>query len=279
MSTDANARGARPSLGHIPGLDGIRALAVLAIIAFHTQSEFGPGRLLRRRRLLRPLWLPDHVAVGQGVGRHRDDPPPPVLGRAGPTPAPGPLLAGGRDRDRHGLRAAAAHHAAHPGRRAVDRVLRVELVLHPWRGHLLLAHLATLAAAAHVVAGDRGAVLPGVAARRVGRAQVRDGADAERASQRRAGGPRSPRGPRGAVGHGAGRRAACGCCRRRCPPPTRSGRGAGDCRRFSRWRAWARWPRPSGWWSWRRTATRRAPTTAPTAGPRPCWSAPPSPSG
>ncbi len=43
MSTDANARGARPSLGHIPGLDGIRALAVLAIIAFHTQLNSVPG--------------------------------------------------------------------------------------------------------------------------------------------------------------------------------------------------------------------------------------------
>ena len=36
MSTDANAPGARPTMGHIPGLDGIRALSVLAIIAFHT---------------------------------------------------------------------------------------------------------------------------------------------------------------------------------------------------------------------------------------------------
>ena len=35
MGTDANARGARPSRGHIPGLDGVRALSVLAIIAFH----------------------------------------------------------------------------------------------------------------------------------------------------------------------------------------------------------------------------------------------------
>ncbi|HEY6427959.1 MAG TPA: acyltransferase, partial [Acidimicrobiales bacterium] len=43
MSTDANARGARPSLGHIRGLDGIRAMSVLAIIAFHTGLNSVPG--------------------------------------------------------------------------------------------------------------------------------------------------------------------------------------------------------------------------------------------
>lgn len=43
MSTDANARGPRPTLGHIRGLDGIRALSVLAIIAFHTGLHSVPG--------------------------------------------------------------------------------------------------------------------------------------------------------------------------------------------------------------------------------------------
>ena len=43
MSTDANARGPRPTLGHIRGLDGIRALSVLAIIAFHTGLSSVPG--------------------------------------------------------------------------------------------------------------------------------------------------------------------------------------------------------------------------------------------
>ena len=43
MSTDANARGRRPTLGHIRGLDGIRALSVLAIIAFHTGLSSVPG--------------------------------------------------------------------------------------------------------------------------------------------------------------------------------------------------------------------------------------------
>ena len=43
MSTDANARGPRPKLGHVRGLDGIRALSVLAIIAFHTGLNSVPG--------------------------------------------------------------------------------------------------------------------------------------------------------------------------------------------------------------------------------------------
>jgi peptidoglycan/LPS O-acetylase OafA/YrhL len=46
MSTDANAPGApgaRPTLGHIRGLDGVRALSVLAIIAFHTGLNSVPG--------------------------------------------------------------------------------------------------------------------------------------------------------------------------------------------------------------------------------------------
>src|SRR5580692_3023412 len=43
MSTDANAPGGRPTMGHIRGLDGIRALSVLAIIAFHTGLNSVPG--------------------------------------------------------------------------------------------------------------------------------------------------------------------------------------------------------------------------------------------
>src|SRR6476620_4616740 len=31
------ARGTRPSLSHRPALDGVRALAVLAVVAFHTE--------------------------------------------------------------------------------------------------------------------------------------------------------------------------------------------------------------------------------------------------
>ena len=43
MSTDANAPGHRPSLGHIRGLDGIRLASVLAIIAFHSGLNLPGG--------------------------------------------------------------------------------------------------------------------------------------------------------------------------------------------------------------------------------------------
>src|ERR1700679_888067 len=43
MDTDANAPGVPPTLSRIRGLDGIRALSVLAIIAFHTGLSSMPG--------------------------------------------------------------------------------------------------------------------------------------------------------------------------------------------------------------------------------------------
>ena len=41
--TDANARGEQSALRHIRGLDGIRALSVLSIIAFHSGLSSLPG--------------------------------------------------------------------------------------------------------------------------------------------------------------------------------------------------------------------------------------------
>jgi peptidoglycan/LPS O-acetylase OafA/YrhL len=43
MDTDANAPGGHPTLSRIRGLDGIRALSVLAIIGFHTGLSSVPG--------------------------------------------------------------------------------------------------------------------------------------------------------------------------------------------------------------------------------------------
>ncbi len=43
VDTDADAREAEPGLGHVRGLDGIRALSVLAIIAFHSGLSWIPG--------------------------------------------------------------------------------------------------------------------------------------------------------------------------------------------------------------------------------------------
>ena len=141
-------------MGHIQGLDGIRALSVLAIIAFHTGLNSVPGGFygvdsffvlsgflitsllvrewsgtgtirLRRfwagraRRLLPALFL--LIAV---IG---------IVLAVVPAVLATPNIA---------------------GRRALDDVLRVELVLHPPRRDLLLAVDAAVAAAAHLVAGD-----------------------------------------------------------------------------------------------------------------------------
>jgi peptidoglycan/LPS O-acetylase OafA/YrhL len=43
VDTHADAREAEPGLGHVRGLDGIRALSVLAIIAFHSGLSWIPG--------------------------------------------------------------------------------------------------------------------------------------------------------------------------------------------------------------------------------------------
>ncbi len=43
MSRDANARGRQATLGHLRGLDGVRAFSVLAIIAYHSDIPGVPG--------------------------------------------------------------------------------------------------------------------------------------------------------------------------------------------------------------------------------------------
>ena len=231
MSTDANARGTRPTLGHIRGLDGIRAFAVLSIIAFHTGLNSVPGRLLRRRRLLRALGLPHHVAAGEGVERDGDDPAAPLLGRPGPPPAAGALPHGRRGGRRHGRLAQDPGHPEHRRRRRLDRLLRLELVLDPHRRHVLQPLGAALAVPAHLVAGDRGAVLLGVAARRAGRAAagIRSAAPG-----RRAGSPR----PR------ARRRRARRDARAGRAPRTPSGSAAAACTSSSPWPASAPSPPP-----------------------------------
>ena len=129
MNTDANAPGA-PELSRIRGPDGIRALSVLAIIAFHTGLSSVPGWFLRRRFVLRPVRIPDHVPVGQGVGGHRNDPAPTFLGRSRPPLLPALFLLIAVIGIVLTVVPGGPGHAPHPRRRALDDLLRLELVFH-----------------------------------------------------------------------------------------------------------------------------------------------------
>ena len=57
------------AMGYQPSLDGIRALAVVAVLLYHADLRWMPGRLPRRRRVLRGQRLPDHLAAARGAPR------------------------------------------------------------------------------------------------------------------------------------------------------------------------------------------------------------------
>ncbi len=120
-------------------------------------------RAPRRGHLLRPLRLPHHLAAGRRMVEDRDPLLPPLLRAPGPEAPPRPLhppparrrLRPVVRRDRH------VEHAAR--RRPGHDSLRRQLALHLLRAELFRAFRSALAAPAHLVAGGRGAVLPGLA--------------------------------------------------------------------------------------------------------------------
>ncbi len=153
-----------PQLPRMPALDGVRALAVLAVMAYHNGFYVDPRRLLRGRRLLRPVRLPHHLPAPRRGGRHGHAQAPALLGAEGQA-APARALRAGR-RARGGappLPVAPAVGRPGPRRRRHHR-LRGQLALRGRQRRLLRRQRTALAAPAHVVAGDRGAVLPRVAA-------------------------------------------------------------------------------------------------------------------
>ena len=132
----------------------------------------GPRRLPRRRRLLRPQRLPDHEPAARRMARRRADR---VVGVLGPPGAAAASRAVPRPRGRRGVwrgdRGAGRARASAQRRPLCPRLCRqlgpdllAPVVLRVVRG--------AVASAAHLVAGDRGAVLPGVAVARRGRAAV-----------------------------------------------------------------------------------------------------------
>ena len=173
MSTDANARGRRPTLGHIRGLDGIRALSVLAIIAFHTGLNSVPGGFygvdsffVLSGFLITSLLLKEWG--GSGTIRLRRF----WAGRARRLlPALFLLVA------MIGIVMAVVPRLLQTPHIIGDAVSTIFYFSNWYSIHGGVTYFAlvepAVAAAAHVVAGDRGAVLPGVAARGAGRAEDR----------------------------------------------------------------------------------------------------------
>ena len=151
-----------PRPNRLPGLDGLRALAIAAVLLFHLDATWLPGRLPRRRRLLRRLGLPHHHAPAPRARGHRTHRPPRLLDPPRPSPPAGarrprPVL--GPARPAHRGRPPRRRRA--PGPRRGD--LHLELARDRRRHRLLRVHRAP---AVHepLVARGRGAVLPPVAA-------------------------------------------------------------------------------------------------------------------
>ena len=170
MGIDHACRGGRPwiarGLSYMPALDGLRAVAVLAVLLYHGDVVVGAWRLPRRRRLLRPQRLPHHdpaarrVAATGRIDLRRSGP----AGRAGCSRRSCSCSSRVAVYARRGRRSRRARPAA-PRRRSstLGYVANWTSLLAPV---VLRAVRRAVAAAAHVVARDRGAVLPGVAARR-----------------------------------------------------------------------------------------------------------------
>ena len=59
----AAAEAADQRVPYLPGLDGMRALAVVAVMVYHANSVVAAGRVPRRRGVLRDQRLPDHAAA------------------------------------------------------------------------------------------------------------------------------------------------------------------------------------------------------------------------
>ena len=103
-------RFALPPIGFRPDIEGLRAIAVVLVVLFH--ADLGPvrRRLHRRRRVLRRLRVPDHVAAARRGVPHRHRVAAQLLGPPGPPPAAGvvPGHRGDADRRPVALRPAAA---------------------------------------------------------------------------------------------------------------------------------------------------------------------------
>ena len=167
----ACTRAALAHFGYQPALDGIRAFAVAAVLFYHAGQSWAVGGFLGVDTffvlsgfLITTLLVTEWTNRGGinllafWVRRARRLLPALFLVMVGIVDLRGRVRGAGRA-------------GAHPGRLVRVARVRGQLALHLLRPVVLRPVLAAVAAAPHVVAGDRGAVLPGVAAGR-GRAAV-----------------------------------------------------------------------------------------------------------
>ena len=151
-------------LAYQPALDGLRALAVAAVLAYHADLPWARGGFLGVDAffvlsgfLITSLLLNEWRRSGT-------DRPAGVLVAQGPTPAAGAVPdARRRGRVRRRVRRAAGA-GEDPRRRPGNARLRGQLAAGLQRAVVLRPLLDALAAATYVVAGNRRAVLPGLAA-------------------------------------------------------------------------------------------------------------------
>ena len=238
---------------HLGGLDGVRALAVAGVVIYHLGAPWMRGGFLGRRRLLRPVRLPHHHARARRGGAHR---------RASRSAASTPgghaaccrrsACSWSRWRASRVAMPQRGGGAARRHRRRRD--VRVELVADLRRPLVLRDGQPSTPAPAPVVAGHRGAVLPGVPA---GRRCWRSG-PAGRGSARSPGSSRCCRRWRWRSWPSAppppSRTTPAGCTS--APTPTRW--GCSSARRWPpAWTPWRTWDRAGSWVRERGRAVRR----------------------
>ena len=148
---------------YLPGLDGLRALAVLAVAGLPPRAELGAGRITRRRRLLHAERLPHHRPPARPVTPG----PARCSSRLLAPPRPAAAARAVRDAHRGGRLGRAAAPAAAAPRCAGRSAAAAAYVSNWWLiapAHLVLRPVrAAVAARPPVVAGRGGAVLPGLA--------------------------------------------------------------------------------------------------------------------
>ncbi len=158
----------RPQVGpgvvrYQPAIDGLRAVAVLAVLAYHWPAAWMPGGFLGVEVFfVISGYLITSLLLGERVRTGATDFKAFWLRRARRL-LPGRVrLAGG---GRRGVGDLAPVRGGQPARGGAGRPgLRVQLVPDRGQAVVLPARRPTVAAAAPVVAGGRGAVLPGLAA-------------------------------------------------------------------------------------------------------------------